>query len=41
MQDIDNYYRAAASILNWKENQFDIVLNLEKEHGVIPIVNLI
>ncbi len=27
MQDIGNYYGAAASILNWKENQFDIVLN--------------
>jgi serine-type D-Ala-D-Ala carboxypeptidase/endopeptidase (penicillin-binding protein 4) len=27
MQDIGNYYGASASILNWKENQFDIVLN--------------
>jgi serine-type D-Ala-D-Ala carboxypeptidase/endopeptidase (penicillin-binding protein 4) len=27
MQDIGNYYGAAANILNWKENQFDIVLN--------------
>jgi serine-type D-Ala-D-Ala carboxypeptidase/endopeptidase (penicillin-binding protein 4) len=29
MQDIGNYYGAAASVLNWKENQFDIVLNSE------------
>lgn len=27
MQDIGNYYGAAAAVLNWKENQFDIVLN--------------
>jgi D-alanyl-D-alanine carboxypeptidase/D-alanyl-D-alanine-endopeptidase (penicillin-binding protein 4) len=31
MQDIGNYYGAAASILNWKENQFDIVLNSVKD----------
>jgi serine-type D-Ala-D-Ala carboxypeptidase/endopeptidase (penicillin-binding protein 4) len=30
MQDIGNYYGAAANILNWKENQFDIVLNSEE-----------
>jgi serine-type D-Ala-D-Ala carboxypeptidase/endopeptidase (penicillin-binding protein 4) len=27
MQDIGNYYGAAANVLNWKENQYDIVLN--------------
>ncbi len=30
MQDIGNYYGAAAHILNWKENQFDISLNSEE-----------
>lgn len=30
MQDIGNYYGAAANILNWKENQFDIALNSEE-----------
>ncbi len=34
MQDIGNYYGAAANILNWKENQYDIVLNSEKEDEV-------
>ncbi len=31
MQDIGNYYGAGSSVLNWKENQFDIVLNSIKE----------
>jgi serine-type D-Ala-D-Ala carboxypeptidase/endopeptidase (penicillin-binding protein 4) len=34
MQDIGNYYGAAAHVLNWKENQFDIVLNSVKEDEV-------
>ncbi|MEQ1554655.1 MAG: D-alanyl-D-alanine carboxypeptidase/D-alanyl-D-alanine-endopeptidase [Ferruginibacter sp.] len=34
MQDIGNYYGAPASVLNWKENQFDIVLNSEKANEV-------
>ncbi len=34
MQDIGNYYGAAANVLNWKENQFDIVLNSEKDNEV-------
>jgi serine-type D-Ala-D-Ala carboxypeptidase/endopeptidase (penicillin-binding protein 4) len=34
MQDIGNYYGAAANVLNWKENQFDIVLNSVKEDEV-------
>jgi serine-type D-Ala-D-Ala carboxypeptidase/endopeptidase (penicillin-binding protein 4) len=32
MQDLGNYYGAAADILNWKENQFDIVLNSSKNN---------
>jgi serine-type D-Ala-D-Ala carboxypeptidase/endopeptidase (penicillin-binding protein 4) len=34
MQDIGNYYGAASSVLNWKENQFDIVLNSENADEV-------
>jgi serine-type D-Ala-D-Ala carboxypeptidase/endopeptidase (penicillin-binding protein 4) len=34
MQDIGNYYGAAANVLNWKENQFDIVLNSVKADEV-------
>jgi serine-type D-Ala-D-Ala carboxypeptidase/endopeptidase (penicillin-binding protein 4) len=30
-EDIGNYYGAGAFILNWKENQFDITLNSNKE----------
>jgi D-alanyl-D-alanine carboxypeptidase/D-alanyl-D-alanine-endopeptidase (penicillin-binding protein 4) len=31
MQDIGNYYGAGSAVLNWKENQFDIVLNSIKD----------
>ncbi len=40
MQDIGNYYGAAANILNWKENQFDIVLNSEEgKEGAVSVVS--
>jgi D-alanyl-D-alanine carboxypeptidase/D-alanyl-D-alanine-endopeptidase (penicillin-binding protein 4) len=32
-QDIGNYYGAGAGVLNWRENQFDIVLQSEDEIG--------
>ncbi len=40
MQDIGNYYGAAAHVLNWKENQFDIVLNsVEGKEGAVSVVS--
>ena len=32
-QDIGNYYGAAADIINWKENQYDIILKSGKNIG--------
>lgn len=32
-QDIGNYYGAAADIINWKENQYDIILRSGKNIG--------
>lgn len=32
-QDIGNYYGAAAGMLNWKENQFDLILNSGNKIG--------
>ncbi|MFN2439319.1 MAG: D-alanyl-D-alanine carboxypeptidase/D-alanyl-D-alanine-endopeptidase [Chitinophagaceae bacterium] len=32
-QDIGNYYGAGAGVLNWRENQFDIVLQSEDQIG--------
>ena len=40
MQDVGNYYGAAAHILNWKENQFDIILNSENNKEVIVLAPL-
>ncbi len=40
MQDIGNYYGAAANVLNWKENQFDIVLNsVEGKEEAVSVVS--
>jgi len=37
-QDIGNYYGAGSRPLNWKENQFDLVLESKKDTGLITIV---
>lgn len=33
MQDVGNYYGAGASVLNWRENQFDVFLKSGKKIG--------
>jgi D-alanyl-D-alanine carboxypeptidase/D-alanyl-D-alanine-endopeptidase (penicillin-binding protein 4) len=41
-QDIGNYYGAGASGLNWRENQFDIILKSENElDGKVSIVSTV
>lgn len=37
-QDIGNYYGAGASILNWRENQYDIILKSGKRIGDSVII---
>ncbi len=37
-QDIGNYYGAGSRPLNWKENQFDLVLESKKDTGLITIL---
>lgn len=37
-QDIGNYYGAGSRPLNWKENQFDLILESKKDTGLITIL---
>jgi D-alanyl-D-alanine carboxypeptidase/D-alanyl-D-alanine-endopeptidase (penicillin-binding protein 4) len=39
-QDVGNYYGAAAGMINWKENQYDIVLRSSREQdGNVEIIS--
>jgi D-alanyl-D-alanine carboxypeptidase/D-alanyl-D-alanine-endopeptidase (penicillin-binding protein 4) len=38
-EDIGNYYGAGASILNWRENQYEIMLNSAANEGEVIVIS--
>jgi D-alanyl-D-alanine carboxypeptidase/D-alanyl-D-alanine-endopeptidase (penicillin-binding protein 4) len=38
-EDIGNYFGAGASIVNWKENKFEIILNSANNDGSVTVVS--